>query len=295
MAKKIGVDLGGSWVRVGVLGGDACLHVNRHPSPGGWDAFAALLAPYATADVEGFGIAIAGPIQDHALVLKGPNLHWLDGRDVRRDLGAILCKRVVVSNDMEAATEGERTRGMLRHYDWAIFDTISTGWGGSLVLAGKRVDGEPGHVNVRFDTPYRCGCGNYGCNEALYSGSALERRIREQLPDLSAGMKVWPAFDAAVTAEAPWAIRLLDEWGAGVGRAWANTLNRIRPLQAIVYMGTTAESLIARPRVARKLRETIQYICQFPEHKADGFPILKAQEPYRAIYGAIAVYDAVGT
>ncbi len=293
MGKKIGVDLGGSWVRVGVLDADGSLRVDKHASPGGWEHFAAILAPYSAADVDGFGVAIAGPIQDHAVVVKGPNLHWLDGRDVRRDLEAVLRKRVVVSNDMEAATEGEWARGVLRNYRWAIFDTISTGWGGNLLLDGRRVDGEPGHVNVRFDKRYRCGCGNYGCNEALYSGSSMQRRIREHLPALAADADEWTPFHAAVDAGTTWAAELLDEWAEGVGRAWANVLNRIRPMQAVAYMGTTAESLIALPRVARRLRETVQYIAQFPEHKAESFPILAAQEPNRSIYGAIAVYDNV--
>jgi predicted NBD/HSP70 family sugar kinase len=291
MAKKIGVDLGGSWVRVGVLEDNGSMHVAKYPNPGAWDDFAALLAHHGDADVQGFGVAIAGPIDNHAVVLKGPNLHWLDGRNARRDLEAVLGKRVVVCNDMEAATEGERARGVLRHYRWAIFDTISTGWGGNLLIDGKRIDGEPGHVNVRFDTRYRCGCGNYGCNEALYSGSAMERRIRASLPALAADADPWQPFHSAIDAGTAWATGLLDDWAEGVGRAWANVLNRIRPMQAVVYMGTTAESLIAMPRVARRLRETMQIICQFPEHKTAAFPILHAQEPNRALYGAIAVYD----
>jgi len=296
MARKIGVDMGGSWLRVAVLepGPDGgTLRVDKHASPGGWENFAAVLKPYCTADVEGVGIAIAGPIEDHAVVVKGPNLHWLDGRNVRKDLGKMLGKKVVVSNDMEAATEGEMARGVLRHYSWAIFDTISTGWGGNLVLDGRRVDGEPGHTNVRFDSPHRCGCGNFGCNEALYSGANMERRIRGYLPTLGPDANAWRAFDEAGESGAAWAVALLDEWAEGVGRAWANVMNRIRPMQAVVYMGTTAEKLIGTPRVARRLREAVQKICIFPEHKAAAFPIVAAQEPNRAIYGALAVYDKV--
>jgi glucokinase len=296
MASKIGVDLGGTWVRVGVLepgpnGGT--LRIEKHASPGGWDNFAALLAPYRSADIDGVGVAIAGPIKDHTLVVKGPNLHWLDGRDVGKDLGNVLGKKVVVSNDMEAATEGEMARGVLRNYPWAIFDTISTGWGGNLVLAGKRVDGEPGHTNVSFDSPHRCGCGNFGCNEALYSGSNMERRIRAHLAALPAASSPWKTFHDAGDAGETWAVALRDEWAEGVGRAWANVMNRIRPMQAVVYMGTTAETMIATPRVGRLLRDTMQRICIFPEHKAESFPILAAQEPNRAIYGAIAVFDKV--
>src|SRR5439155_12803996 len=111
MARKIGVDIGGSWLRVGLFEPDAqggsLRTVDRHPSPDNWAAFTAILAKYDAADVEGFGIAIAGPIKDHATVVKGPNLAWLDGRPVRKDLEAALGKKVVVSNDMESATEGQ--------------------------------------------------------------------------------------------------------------------------------------------------------------------------------------------
>src|SRR5579871_667376 len=113
MANKIGGDVGGSWVRIGVLDpgpGGGVLRVEKHPSPSGWEQLVAMLKAYSVADVEGVGVAIAGPIADHAVVLKGPNLHWLTGRDVRRDLGAALGKEVVVSNDMEAAAEGEMAR-----------------------------------------------------------------------------------------------------------------------------------------------------------------------------------------
>ena len=62
-------------------------------------------------------------------------------------------------------------------------------------------------------------------------------------------------------------------------------------MQAIVYMGTTAENLLAIPRVHQRLRATINRIAMFPEHQSPGFPILKAQEEYRAIFGAVLVYE----
>src|SRR4051794_40166354 len=128
MPQRIGVDLGGSWMRVGVqdpaVDGGRLQRVDKHPSPGGWERFAEILGGYNSADVAGYGIAIAGPIQEHARVLKGPNLPWLDGRDVRQDLERLLGKKIVISNDMEAAAEGELARGVLKQFRWAIFDTI---------------------------------------------------------------------------------------------------------------------------------------------------------------------------
>jgi hypothetical protein len=62
-------------------------------------------------------------------------------------------------------------------------------------------------------------------------------------------------------------------------------------MQVIVYMGTTAENLLAIPRVHQRLRATIKRIAMFPEHQSPEFPILKAQEQHRAIFGAVIVYE----
>ena len=301
MANKVGVDFGGTWLRVGVVEagaeGSGIRRYQKHPSPQHWEHLVEILAPYAGEDTEGLGVAISGPIEDHARVISGPNLPWLEGRNVRHDLENALGKKVVVSNDMEAATQGEMARGVLKQFDWALFDTISTGWGGNLILNGLRVDSEPGHANVTFDSPYRCGKGHVGCREALYSGSGMERRIAESFPAprhaAPSPSELWDAFHSAIDRDQEWAVALLNDWTEGVGRAWANLLNQIRPLQAIVYMGTTAESLLPMPRVRQRLRETIARICMYPEHRRPDFPILPAQEEHRALYGAVIVYDEV--
>lgn len=301
MPKRIGVDLGGSWVRLGVLdvasASSVLEKVERHSSPGTWDRLVEILARGNAPDIDGYGIAVAATLENHAQVVKAPNLRWLDGRNMRRDLEATLGKKVVISNDMEAATEGEMARGVLKDFRWAIFDTISTGWGGKLVVNGVCIDGEPGHINVRFDLAYPCGCGKFGCNEGFYSGSAMQRRIAQILharhADAPPGADLWEFFFHEAATGTSWAAALLDDWAEGVGRAWSNVLNRLRPMQAIVYMGTTAEHMLAQPRVQQRLRQTLQQICMFPEHKRHDFPILQAREENRGMYGALIVYDKV--
>jgi predicted NBD/HSP70 family sugar kinase len=302
MNKKVGVDVGGTWLRAGIVeseadGGGISGFVKR-PTPTNLDQLVDLLSPFCGENIEGFGVAVSGPIADHAQVIQAPNIPWLEGRNLQQDLEVALGNRVIVSNDMEASTEGEFARGVLRRFRWAVFDTISTGWGGNLILNGLRVDSEPGHANVTFDTPYRCGSGHVGCREALYSGSALERQIGEHLRARKvmhsrSSAELWDAFHLAVSQGSDWALVLLDVWAEGVGRAWANMLNLIRPLQAIVYMGTTAESLLPIPRVQDRLRETMYRICIYPEHRRPDFPILPAEVEHRAIYGAVIVFDKV--
>jgi predicted NBD/HSP70 family sugar kinase len=304
MLRRIGVDLGGTWLRVGEVDvardDDAVRGLGVYRSPASWDELVELLARHNSDEIQGYAVAVSGPIDNHATVIHGPNLPWISGRNVRDGLSAALGKSVVVCNDMEAATEGEMARGVLRQFKWAIFDTISTGWGGNLILDGRRVDGEPGHANVSFDRPERCGAGHIGCLESLYSGSALERRCGKTFEKtchqhLDNGPDLWAWFHAELNEHAAWAIAIADDWAEGVGRAWANTLNRIRPLQAIVYMGATAENLLAVPRIKDRVRATIQQICMFPEHRSPTFPIQPAEFEHRSLYGAAVVYERHGT
>jgi predicted NBD/HSP70 family sugar kinase len=301
MSKLVGVDLGGTWLRaarIGAGGRDRSIgRAEKQPAPSDWDTFVEALARFNEHEVDGFGVALSGPIAGHAQVISGPNLPWLDGRNVREELESALGKRVVISNDMEAATEGEMAYGVLRRFKWAAFQTISTGWGGNLILNGVRVDSEPGHANVTFNSQYRCGSGHIGCREALYSGTGMARRIDEALRAAGGtaqpSSELWAIFHRAVGSSNDWALALLDDWAEGVGRAWANLLNEIRPLQAIVYMGMTAESLIPLPRVQERLRETMRRICMYPEHRTPSFPILRAEEENRALFGAAIVYKKV--
>jgi glucokinase len=292
MSRIVGVDLGGSWLRVAEVSDSGLpLDVERFPTPTSWEELVEILKRFEQPGIDGFAIAVSGPVEDHATLIQGPNLPWLTGRNLRADLERLLGIKVIVSNDMEAATEGELARGVLRKYRWAIFDTISTGWGGNLVLDGRRVDGEPGHASVAFDVPERCGAGHVGCLEALYSGSALERKIRNRIVRTGETHDdTWKYFQREIEIGDPWALSLLDEWGEGVGRAWANVLNRIRPLQAIVYMGTTAENLLAIPRVLQRTRETIRAIAMFPEHQSKAFQLVPAEYEDRALYGAVLIH-----
>jgi hypothetical protein len=123
----------------------------------------------------------------------------------------------------------------------------------------------------------------------------MERRFGQRFEQtshqhLDNGAALWAWFHAELNEQAAWANAVANDWAEGVGRAWANTLNRIRPLQAIVYMGTTAEHLLAIPRIKDRVRETIRQICMFPEHQSPTFPILPAEFEHRSLFGAVVVY-----
>jgi glucokinase len=85
---------------------------------------------------------------------------------------------VYLLNDARLAAYGEMTFGLGRDCPDLLFFTLGTGVGGGVVLNGKLrlgplgAAGEMGHQTLIADGPL-CGCGNYGCVEAVASAPAL--------------------------------------------------------------------------------------------------------------------------
>lgn len=98
-SRIVGIDLGGTRFRIGVLGvgskGDLNLqgNVEELSSPRRWEEFVQVLSDrqeQAKVTPEGYAIAIAGSIEGHAKVIRTPNLPWLDGRNVPGELAPCL-------------------------------------------------------------------------------------------------------------------------------------------------------------------------------------------------------------
>jgi glucokinase len=97
--------------------------------------------------------------------------------------GALGVKRVVVGNDVVAATLAEHRLGAGRGFDDLLTVFAGSGVGGALVLGGELwggahgAAGEIGHVVV-VDGGELCPCGRRGCMEAYAGRVALERAAR---------------------------------------------------------------------------------------------------------------------
>lgn len=93
---------------------------------------------------------------------------------------------VYLDNDANVAAIGEYVFGAGKGTNNMVFITVSTGIGGGAVLNGKIYRGntcnalEIGHMTLEKDGP-RCNCGNYGCAEALASGTAIGKAANEAI------------------------------------------------------------------------------------------------------------------
>lgn len=130
--------------------------------------------------IQGLGVAVPGVVDMKAGVIRFiPNVvgEW-DNRPLATELSTDFAAPCFLLNDARAATYGELHFGAGRGYSDFVLLTIGTGIGGGIVLNGDLYlgstgnAGEVGHQIIDLHGP-RCGCGGWGCGEALASASAL--------------------------------------------------------------------------------------------------------------------------
>ncbi|ADY52363.1 ROK family protein [Pseudopedobacter saltans DSM 12145] len=126
----------------------------------------------------GVGIGFPGIVNNNIVIGGADNLPGF----INYPLGDVISKStgllVVVDNDANMMAWGEKNYGAGRNATDAVFLTIGTGIGGSLIVNNELYGGyqnqgaEMGHVIINFNGK-TCSCGSKGCLEAYASTSAL--------------------------------------------------------------------------------------------------------------------------
>ncbi len=197
----IGIDVGGTHVRFGVVEGQRVVwqqrrapHLARRleadrPAEGKalvlrhlQEGIAEALATQPRA--EAVGLAFPGFFDPTSRLLRlSPNLPGLIDVNLEAPLTARLGLPVVVENDALAAAVGEWVLHPARPMD-LLYIGLGTGIGGGLVLGGlpRRGDHgvamEVGHIIVE-PGGRPCGCGNHGCLEQYASATGIRQGYAE--------------------------------------------------------------------------------------------------------------------
>lgn len=215
-------------------------------------------------DIVRMGVGIPGPLNiEEGLVYQAPNLGW-ENVPISEILEEKTSIPVNLENDANAAALGEKWFGAGQGIDNLLYITISTGIGGGIIIDRKIYHGandgagEIGHMVIEPNGPL-CGCGNYGCLEALASGTAISRMGKEAVEkhqntiilELSNGNL--DSIDGGIIAKAA---KMGDEvakeiWvkaGYYLGIGLANLLNIFNPEMIILGGGVMkAGDLIMEP------------------------------------------------
>ncbi|MFR8166321.1 MAG: ROK family glucokinase, partial [Enterocloster sp.] len=182
--KCIGIDIGGTTVKLGMFEQDGTLlekwEIPTRKENGGAhileDIAAAIKKKAAerglsTADFEGAGMGLPGPVLEDGHVEFCVNLGW-KAMNPQKILSGLLDGMPVKSaNDANVAALGELWQGGGRGYKNMVMITLGTGVGGGIILNEKiwsgmqGVGGEIGHIHVIEGETEQCNCGGYGCLE----------------------------------------------------------------------------------------------------------------------------------
>lgn len=186
--KTLGLDLGGTKILAAVVEDGRIVARQQLPTPRtGYTAVVDALTRAAKTllkdhpEVTRVGLGSPGPLDIRAgKVVFAPNIPGLEDAPIAHDLSEQLGLGVVLENDANAAGYAEHLYGAARSLQSSIYITISTGIGGGIFVGDRvvrgayGVAGEVGHVTLEPGGPL-CGCGHYGCWEAVAAGRALAR------------------------------------------------------------------------------------------------------------------------
>jgi glucokinase len=239
--RSVGVDLGGTHVKVAVIEDGAVVESTNVPtrSEDGPAAVLDRLAGLAReARPEGsVGLALPGLFDASGNATLLPNLHgdW-KGTPIAGPLTDAIGAQVVLVNDGHAFALAESELGAGVGCEVMMAVACGTGVGGGLVLhgalhlgAGGRA-GEIGHHTVAEDGP-GCACGNHGCLE-LYAGSRAIAR--------AAGRATFDDAVEAAFAGDDQALAAVKRAGSLIGVAVANVLIFLCPDRVVVGGGVAA-------------------------------------------------------
>lgn len=149
-------------------------------------------------DVLGIGVGGPGPLDvKRGVIINSPMMGWKNFPIVDR-LKQDYQVPVIMDNDGNLGALAEQRCGEGKGKENVLYMTVSTGCGGGAVLGREIYHGmkdgaaEFGHISIDLEG-LPCPCGGKGCLELYASGTAMKRRMRE---DLRAGIKSL-AFEAA--------------------------------------------------------------------------------------------------
>lgn len=198
---KIGIDIGGSHIAVGVItynGTIICKSEKDLPSSLKTDEYGEFIIKTIIELIEDvlenaqkditkislIGIAVPGMVSETSII-KAENLH-IKNLEITKEINKYFNVPVKLKNDAKCAALAEKEYGSLKKAKDAVFLSLGTGIGGAVflndeLLVPKKYEGfEIGHMVIQKNG-IKCNCGRSGCFEKYASMRALKEKLAEKL------------------------------------------------------------------------------------------------------------------
>ncbi len=201
MANRIGIDVGGTNVKIALVGDKGnIIYSNSIPTRAemGYEytinnmkqAVSDLLKETNSncKDIEGIGFGFPGQVDyQQGIVRLAPNIPGWVNIPIAKVFEEEFNIPTRVDNDVRCAALGELNFGAGKGCQNLICITVGTGIGSGLVINGKLVRGasnsagEIGHIKLDMYGGPLCGCGDRGCLEAFASGPSIVSMAEEYI------------------------------------------------------------------------------------------------------------------
>lgn len=265
----IGVDMGGTNVRMGIITPDGMVFKKNQYSIDTSKKASELIEELISKlkdliqkglkdskQLIGIGIGIAGLINmKKGFISESPNIRDLKDFKLRDFFEKEISCPIAVENDANAFTLGEGWVGAAKNCKHYCGITLGTGVGGGIVVEGKILHGtvgmagEVGHMVIDPEGPL-CGCGGRGCLEVYASGTAIRRMASEAVEKGNGVLKFSGGDPKKLTSEDVFkaaksgdetAKKIFSEMGRYLGLGLVNLIHLFNP-EKIVIGGKVSEA-----------------------------------------------------
>lgn len=263
MEVVLGIDIGGTYTKVGLVDRSGKIHFEDQIDTRGYHAieqFIEALHAHITGRVQETGdnysiagIGVGAPNGNYytGYIENAPNLAWKGKIDFVRLMEKQFALPTVVTNDANAAALGEMLFGHASDHQNFIMITLGTGLGSGLVVNGNLIyghdgfAGELGHVRA-VDNGRACGCGKRGCLETYVSATGIKRTVFELLSEEIEESefrkipfnKLKPKLITTLAEKGdPIAVKAFERTGFLLGRSLADSVAHISPSRIFLFGG----------------------------------------------------------
>lgn len=199
---RIGVDLGGTNIAVGIISEDGAMTAKKSIKTGAARPFDEIMKDMADCvlslikengisldEIKCIGIGTPGSVNNETgMLVYANNFKYGDNVPMRDLLKKYIDKPIYLGNDANVAALGEVIAGAAKGYKNAVMITLGTGVGGGIIINGEIYEGqyaagaELGHIMIVHNGD-QCTCGRKGCWEAYASATGLIRQTKHAMID----------------------------------------------------------------------------------------------------------------
>jgi glucokinase len=200
----------------------------------------------------GIGIGVPGPVHhDSGRPANPPIMPGWDRFDIPGWVQQHVRAPVLVDNDVNIMALGE-LRYAFPGVEHLVFVKVATGIGSGIISGGRLqrgaqgIAGDIGHVQIARGAGVPCHCGNKGCLEAMASGPAIARALRDQGVDAAGGQEVVELVKRGSIE----AIQAVRQAGRDIGEVLTACVSLVNPSVIAIggSMAQAGEHLIAGVR-----------------------------------------------